>query len=130
VIAHADAINHAILNETEFVQAIPRLQAAGLIGADPTADRYWRTETGHQLHATNMKRHGLFGWIEAIPPALRRLGEPQDGDWALGPGVFKTAVHEYRYPAKRRRKTSRLCLAERNEVPPTTAVPGRCSVWP
>jgi hypothetical protein len=106
VIAHADGINHAILNEAEFVQAIPRLQAAGLVGADPAADRYWRTEAGHQLHATKMKRRGLFGWIEAIPPALGRLGEPQDSDWVLGPGVFQAAVREYLYPAKRRRKTS------------------------
>lgn len=106
VIAHADGINHAILSEEEFVQAIPRLQAAGLVGADPIADRYWRTEVGDQLHATKMKRRGLFGWIEALPPALRQLGQPQDSDCVLGPGVFQAAVREYLHPTKHQRKTS------------------------
>lgn len=76
VIATADGINHAILTEAEFVRAVARLTAAGLVGADPAADRYWRTEAGRSLYATRMRRRGLFGWIEAIPPALRRVGAP------------------------------------------------------
>jgi hypothetical protein len=42
-----------------------------------------------------MKRRGLFGWIEAIPPALSRLGPPKDGEWTLAPGVFERAVRDW-----------------------------------
>jgi hypothetical protein len=95
VIATGDAINHAILTEEEFTRAVPRLINAGLIGADLTADRYWRTQAGHELFERRMKRHGLFGWIEAIPPALRRLGPPQDGEWVLPPGSFDRAARAW-----------------------------------
>jgi hypothetical protein len=95
VIAAADANNHAIMTEEEFTRAIPRLIKAGLVGADIAADRYWYAEAGQDLWARRMKRRGLFGWIEAIPPALRRLGPPQDGDWPLPPGAFDQAVRDY-----------------------------------
>ncbi len=95
LIAAADAINHAILTEDELVRAVPRLIHARLVQADIDADRYWRTEAGHDLWAREMKRRGLFGWIEGIPPALRRLGPPQDGVWALPPGAFDRAVGDY-----------------------------------
>jgi hypothetical protein len=39
IIAKADGINHAILTESEFVRAVPRLLAAGLIGASGGANR-------------------------------------------------------------------------------------------
>ncbi len=104
VIAKADGINHAILLEAELVQAVPRLVAAGLIGADSTADRYWLTEAGRALYAKRMKRRGLFGWIEAIPPALRRLGAPLDAEWSLPAGTFDRAVHEYAESASRNRR--------------------------
>jgi hypothetical protein len=77
IIEKADCINHAILTEAEFTGAVPRLLAASLIGADAQADRYWLTEAGWALCRQRMKRRGLFGWIDAIPPALNRLGEPQ-----------------------------------------------------
>jgi hypothetical protein len=93
VVAKADLINHAILTEAEFIQAVGRLVAAGLIGAE--ADRYWLTEAGRALYRQGMKRRGLFGWIDGIPPALRRLGEPQDNAWSLPPGVFDRAIEEY-----------------------------------
>ena len=95
VIASGDAINHAILAEEEFTRAVPRLINAGLIGADLAADRYWRTQAGHELFERRMKRRGLFGWIEAVPPALRRLGPPQDGEWALPPGSFDRAARAW-----------------------------------
>lgn len=95
IIAKADGINHATLTEAEFTQAVPRLIAAGLIGAQAEADRYWHTEAGRTLYRQRMKRHGLFGWIHAIPPALRRLGEPQDAAWSVPPGAFDRATHEY-----------------------------------
>jgi hypothetical protein len=100
VIAKGDGINHAIITEAEFCRAVPRLIAAGLIGADLVADRYWHTDKGHELYERRMKRRGLFGWIEAIPPALRRLGPPQDGPWDLPPGAFDNAVREWHRQAQ------------------------------
>jgi hypothetical protein len=95
VVRCADAINHAILTQAEFTRAVPRLVAAGLVGADPDADRYWHTDTGRELFARSMSGRGLFGWIDAIPPQLRRLGEPLDADWALPVGAYDRAVREY-----------------------------------
>ncbi|MEV8516887.1 hypothetical protein [Dactylosporangium sp. NPDC051484] len=92
IIAAADAINHAIPTEAEFIQAVPRLIAADLVGARPEADRYWHTPAGRELHRQRMQRRGLFGWAEAIPPALRELGDPQDTAWSLPPGAFGRAV--------------------------------------
>lgn len=92
IIAKGDGINHAILAEAEFTQAVSRLVAAGLIGADADADRYWHTESGRALYRQRMKRRGAFGWIKAIPPALDRLGEPRDTPWHLPPGTFDRAV--------------------------------------
>jgi hypothetical protein len=100
IIAKADAINHAILTEAEFIQAVPRLVAAGLIGAHPEADRYWHTEAGQALYRQRMKGRGLFGRMEAIPPALHRLGEPQGTAWSLPVGVFDRATQEYLEQAK------------------------------
>ena len=73
VVAKANGINHALLSEAEFTRAVPRLVAAGLVGADavPTATG---TDAGHALYQRRMRRHGLFGWMDAIPPALRGLG--------------------------------------------------------
>jgi hypothetical protein len=92
VIAHGDAINHAILSESEFTQAVPRLLTAALIGADHAADRYWHTPAGREFYERHMKGHGLFGWMDVFPPALRRLGPPVDGSFSLAPGEFVRAV--------------------------------------
>jgi hypothetical protein len=89
----ADGINHAVLTEAEFTKAIGRLLAAGLIGADADADRYWPTEAGANIR--ERWRHGAFGWISAIPPQLRRLGQPHDTDWSLPEGRFDQAVQDY-----------------------------------
>ncbi len=77
-----------------------RLLNAGLIGADVEADRYRRTPVGDERFTRRLMRRGLFGWIDAIPPALRRLGPPQDGDWPLPPGKFDEAVQEYLAPGQ------------------------------
>ena len=91
----AEGINHASLSEAELTQAVRRLTAAGLIGADAETNRYWHTASGHILYQKAMKRRGLFGWIDAIPPSLRKLGEPRDGDaWSLPPGAFDRAARE------------------------------------
>lgn len=95
IVAIADGINHAILTEAEFTHAVPRLLAAGLVGADVQADRYWHTDAGRALYQRWLNRGGLFSWIEVIPPALRRLGEPRDTDWSLPTGAFDRAVQEY-----------------------------------
>jgi hypothetical protein len=103
VIATGDAINHAILTEAEFTRAVPRLLAAGLIGADHAADRYWYTPAGSAFFRRHMKGRGLFGWIDAIPPALRRLGPPEDGEWTLDPGEFDRAARAWHERARRLR---------------------------
>lgn len=100
VIAKGDGINHAVVSEEEFCRAVPRLVAAGLIGADLAADRYWRTDEGNALYKRCMKGRGLFGWIDAVPPVLRRLGPPQDGPWNLPPGVFDSGVREWHRQAQ------------------------------
>ena len=69
-------INHLGLTEAEFTTSIGRLLTAGLIDADPAADRYWLTEKGLQL-CRRLDGHGLFGWADIIPPQLRRLGNPK-----------------------------------------------------
>lgn len=94
LIGIADAINHLVLTEAEFTQAIGRLVAAGLVGADAEADRYWPTQAGANI--SERWRHGLFGWIEAIPPQLRRLGQPHDAEWSLPEGRFDQAVRDYK----------------------------------
>lgn len=95
IIAKADGINHAVPTEAEFTRAVSRLVAAGLIGARAETDRYWHTAAGRALYRQRMKRRGLFGWIDAIPPALRGLGEPRDTAWSLPPGVFDHATRRY-----------------------------------
>jgi len=95
IISKADGINHGILTETEFTRAVSRLVAAGLIGAHAEADRYWHTEAGQVLRQRWRKRGGLFSWIEVIPPALRRAGEPRDAAWSLPAGMFERAVQQH-----------------------------------
>jgi hypothetical protein len=93
VIGIADGINHDVLAEGEFSRAVGRLLSAELIEAEAGTDRYWPTEAGAKLR--ERWRHGLFGWIDAIPPQLQRLGEPRDTDWCLPHGVFDRAVRDY-----------------------------------
>jgi hypothetical protein len=113
LIGIADGINHALPTEPEFIQAIGRLLTAGLIGADAKADRYWPTEAG--VNIRQRWRHGEFGWITAIPPQLRRLGQPHDMDWSLPEGRFDQAVQDYqarmrqlmqKYERRKRRRAS------------------------
>jgi hypothetical protein len=108
IIAKADRSNHDILTETEFTRAVPRLVAIGLIGAQSDADRYWHTEAGQALRRRWINRGGHFSWIDVIPPALRRLGEPQDTAWSLPAGVFERAVqqhHQWGEAIRKRRRT-------------------------
>jgi hypothetical protein len=93
VIARADAINHAIPAEEEFVRSIGRLHAAGLVEADLRVERLWLTESGQRLRGR--WQHGMFGWLDAIPPGLRALGPPKDTGWTLPPKLFAHAVREY-----------------------------------
>jgi hypothetical protein len=103
LIATADGINHAVLTEAEFTQAVGRLLAAGLISADPETDRYWLTEAGADIR--KRWRHGAFGWIHTIPPQLQRLGQPSNTDWSLPEGAFDQAVQDYH--ARMRRLTEK-----------------------
>jgi hypothetical protein len=123
VIAKADGINHAILTEAEFTQAVARLVAAGLIGAQAEADRYWHTEAGRVLYRQRMKRRGLFGWIDAIPPVLRRRGEPRTKH---GPCRLALSIAHARNTAARRTPwpagtTGNAAMKTDPNVPPTAA---------
>jgi hypothetical protein len=93
VLAIADGINHSVLAEAEFTNAIGRLAAAGLVEADAGTDRYQPTDVGAALRKP--WRHGAFGWIQAIPPQLGKIGVPQDAVWCLPSGIFDRAVQEY-----------------------------------
>jgi hypothetical protein len=95
IVAEADRIDHDILSEGEFTRAVPRLVAVGLIGEQAEADRYWHTEAGQALRRRWTERGGLFSWIDVIPPALRRFGDPQDAAWSLPAGAFDRAVQEH-----------------------------------
>jgi hypothetical protein len=125
IIAKADGINHAVLTEAEFTRAVPRLVAAGLIGLQAEADRYWHTEAGQALYRQRMKRRGLFGWFDAIPPALRRLGEPQDSAWSLPAGTFDHAVHEYLRQARNTLKRLAVSRQDPEDTCPRAEGPSR-----
>jgi len=40
--------------------------------------------------------HGQFGWIDALPPALRRLGPPRPAEWSLPPSADEQALEQAR----------------------------------
>ncbi|GAA4257993.1 hypothetical protein GCM10022255_077010 [Dactylosporangium darangshiense] len=87
VIAAADYLNHAIPREDEFVAAVSRLAAAGLVEFDVAADRYWRTAAGQSSAA----HRGTFAAGQAALPDLPSASPPQ----ALPAGVFSSAVASY-----------------------------------
>jgi hypothetical protein len=105
VVRHADALNHAIPTEAEFAGAMGRLTAAGLVDADPNADRFWLTDAGARLHS-RLDSRGMFAWMELIPPGLHRIGGPQDSEWSLPDGFFDRAVREYSVAFDRKIKGS------------------------
>lgn len=92
VLSAAEGINHAAPTRGETELAIRRLLGAGLIVVDDTADHFWLTEAGQQVR--RRWRHGLFGWIDALPPALRRHGPPQPAEWSLPPGAYEQAYEQ------------------------------------
>jgi hypothetical protein len=94
LIAMADAIEHSIFTEAEFCQSIGRLLAAGLIGVDQQADRYWPTKEGTAIR--KHWRHGMFTWANAIAPQLERLDQPLNAPWSLPRGKFDQALDSYR----------------------------------
>jgi hypothetical protein len=92
VLSAAEGINHATPTRDETELAIQRLLGAGLIAVDETADHLRVTEAGEQV--LRRWRHGAFGWIDALPPALRRLGPPQPAEWSLPPEVYEQAIEQ------------------------------------
>jgi hypothetical protein len=94
LIMRADLISHAIPTEAEFVRAMGRLHAAGLVDLNTGGDRFWLSAAG-QLLRQRLSRRGLFGWTDVILPGLRKLEPPKEGDWALPGGAFDRAVNEY-----------------------------------
>jgi len=95
VLAIARDINHDLTTESEFTQAIGRLLAAGLIEADPEADRYCPTQAGAKIRQRwQVAPPGLGGWMPAIPPQLQRLGKPPDTNWSLPDGAFDRATSD------------------------------------
>jgi hypothetical protein len=92
VLSAAEGINHAIPTQDETELAIRHLLGAGLIAVNETADHFRVTEAGQQV--LRRWRHGGFGWIDALPPALRRLGPPQPAEWSLPPDAYEQAVEQ------------------------------------
>jgi hypothetical protein len=92
VLSAAEGINHATPTREEAELAIRRLLGTGLIAVDDTADHFRLTEAGQQVR--RRWRHGLFGWIDALPPALRRHGSPQPAEWSLPPDVYEQAIEQ------------------------------------
>jgi len=90
VLSAAEGINRATPTRDETELAIRRLLGTGLISVDRTADQFRLTEAGRQV--VRRWRHGLFGWIDALPPALRRLGPPQPAEWSLPRSAYNQAV--------------------------------------
>jgi len=92
VITYADMINHAIPSEDEFVQAIGRLTATGIVSVSADRARYWPTPAGLELR--RRWRHSLFGW-DILLPGLRKLGAAPDAGWSLPVGAYAQAVREH-----------------------------------
>jgi hypothetical protein len=92
VLTAAEGINHATPTRDETELAIRRLLGTGLIAVGNTADHFRLTEAGQQVR--RRWRHGAFGWIDALPPALRRLGPPQLAEWSLPPSAYEQAIEQ------------------------------------
>src|SRR5919198_3131291 len=92
VLTVAEGINHATPTRDETELAIRRLLGSGLIAMDDTADHFRLTQAGQQVR--RRWRHGLFGWIDALPPALRRHGPPQPAEWSLPPDAYEQAIEQ------------------------------------
>lgn len=91
VISYAELINHAIPAEDEFVQAIGRLTATGIVRVSADGSRYLPTPSGMELR--RLWRHNLSGW-DVLLLGLRKLGAPPDARWSLPDGAFTQAVKE------------------------------------
>src|SRR5262245_34062215 len=92
VIVTAEGINHATPTREEAELAIRRLLGAGLIVVDSTASHFRVTDAAQRV--LRRWRHGMFGWIDALPPGLRRLGPPQPAEWSLPPGAYEQAYEQ------------------------------------
>ncbi|MEV4278007.1 hypothetical protein [Actinoplanes xinjiangensis] len=80
IIARADAIEHAVLERTEFTTSAGRLIAAGLVASG--GGGWWLTTAGQQLYAERTRRSG---WRENLLRGLRRLGPPQEAPPTMEP---------------------------------------------
>jgi hypothetical protein len=92
VLMTAEGINHATPTRGETELAIRNLLGSGLIEVDDRAEHFRLTEAGQKVRSR--WRHGMFGWIDALPAALRRHGPPQPAEWSLAPGAYEHAVEE------------------------------------
>jgi hypothetical protein len=90
IISRADAIEHAVLEQTEFTTSAGRLAAAGLVAGG--GGSYWLTVAGQELYADRTRRSG---WRDNLLRGLRRLGAPRDAPLSLEPGEFDGAVSDY-----------------------------------
>ena len=94
IVLYADALNHALLLESEFTSAFGRLHAAGLADGSVPEDRYWLTDKGTALRAAFGYR-GLTGWLDVVPRALASIDPPLRTPWPLPVGAFDDAVRAY-----------------------------------
>jgi hypothetical protein len=112
VLSAADGINHAVPTRDETELAIQRLLGAGLIAVNETAGHLRVTEAGQQV--LRRWRHGAFGWIDALPPALRRLGPPRPAEWSLPSDVYEQAIEQALQAYERERQARRKSTKRRS----------------
>ena len=107
VVAAADAINHAILMDSEVEPAVRRLLGAGLISTLP--GRFLLTDTGRAMAAA--KRGGMLSQVDSLLRMLQRLPATEQ-EWSLQPGELRRAADEWneraeRFLARHRKTTGR-----------------------
>jgi len=92
MVAAADAINHAILLDSEVQNAVQCLLGAGLICIDGRR-RFRLTGSGEDIGARH--RGGLIGQVSVVLSALQRV-ERRSVSWSLQPDEMNAAIAEYK----------------------------------
>ena len=100
VIAHADALNHAILSYAELCRAVARLRALDLIVVD--GERCGHSEAGRQL-VNSCRSRGVFDTRDELEKRLgagpwepsARIPEPSPAEQFVTREQYEAAVRLY-----------------------------------